>query len=207
MNTEKKLLVLRTALVHRSFFNAARALEFARKYHKGMRKDGITPEFDHQLSIALYALTLPNLINPEAVIAAILLHDVSEDYSVSPVELRGIFTDKAFANEVAHSVDCVTKKFRGIVRDEDALFEMMAEDPHASIVKPADRMHNLQTMVGVFSIEKQVGYIDFAEKRVLPMVKKARKNFPEQAMAYENMKHVILSQISLIRAMHAAVKP
>jgi len=29
-------------------------MEFARSYHAGLRKDGITPEFEHQLSIALY---------------------------------------------------------------------------------------------------------------------------------------------------------
>jgi (p)ppGpp synthase/HD superfamily hydrolase len=102
-------------------------------------------------------------------------------------------------------VDNVTKKYRGRVKDEDVLFEAMAEDPIASIVKPSDRSHNLQTMVGVFNVEKQVGYIDFAEQRIFPMMKIARRKFPEQTMAYENMKHVIKGQIELIRAMHKAM--
>jgi (p)ppGpp synthase/HD superfamily hydrolase len=204
MRTEKKLLVLRQTLIGLGFNNALRALEFARKYHVGVRKDGITPEFDHQLSIALYVLTLPNLTHREAVIAAVLLHDISEDYHVSRGEIIALFADQVFATLVANGVENVTKKFRGIEKDEDVLFAQMAECPIASIVKPADRMHNLQTMVGVFTPAKQASYCEFAEDRVLPMMKIARRNFPEQIMAYENMKHVIRSQIQLIRAIHAA---
>lgn len=205
MKTEKKLLVLRAKLEEAGYYNALRALEFARRYHKGVRKDGVTPEFDHQLSIALYAMTLPDLIHREAVIAAIFLHDISEDYAVSRQEIVGIFTCPTFAALVATGVENVTKKFRGIVKDEGILFAMMEHDPVASIVKACDRMHNLQTMIGVFSREKQVAYIAFAETRVLPMIKEARRNHPEQARAYENMKHVILTQIELIRAVHTAM--
>lgn len=206
MKTEKKLLVLRTILTNSKYYNAFRALEFALKHHTGIRKDGITPEFDHQLSIALYVLTLPDLMHREAVIAAVFLHDVSEDYHVSRNEIMALFTCPVFAALVANGVENVTKKFRGISKDEDLLFAQMAEDPIASIVKAADRMHNLQTMVGVFTIPKQISYIDFAKARVLPMMKLARRNFPEQTLAYENMKHVLLSQIELIESIHKATQ-
>lgn len=47
-----------------------------------MRKDGITPELDHQVSIALFARTLPIPESEiEKLIVVILLHDVREDYS------------------------------------------------------------------------------------------------------------------------------
>jgi (p)ppGpp synthase/HD superfamily hydrolase len=206
MDTAKKLSVLRQLLIGAKYFRALRALEFAQTYHTGIRKDGVTPEFDHQLSIALYVMTLPDLIHREATIAAVLLHDISEDYSVSRLEIINLFPGSAeFAILVADGVDKVTKKYRGRIKDEDMLFDAMAEDPIASIVKPADRSHNLQTMVGVFTVEKQIAYIDFAETRVLPMMKIARRRFPEQTNAYENTKHVIKGQIELIRAMHKAM--
>jgi (p)ppGpp synthase/HD superfamily hydrolase len=207
MKTAKKLAVLRQLLIGKGYFRALRALELAQSYHTGIRKDGVTPEFDHQLSIALYVITLPDLIYREATIAAVLLHDISEDYSVSRLEIINLFLpiDGEFAILVADGVEHVTKKYRGWVKDEDVLFEAMSEHPIASIVKPADRSHNLQTMVGVFTVEKQVAYIDFAEKRVLPMMKIARRKFPEQTMAYENMKHVIKGQIELIRSIHKAM--
>lgn len=207
MQTAKKLSVLRQLLIGRGYNRALRALEFARSYHTGMRKDGVTHEFDHQLSIALYVVTLPDLIHREATIAAVLLHDISEDYAVSRLEIANLFLAGSgeFSIQVADAVEKVTKKYRGHVKDEDALFEEMAEDPIASIVKPADRSHNMQTMVGVFGLEKQIGYIDFAERRILPMMKIARRRFPEQTMAYENMKHVIKGQIELIRAIHKAM--
>ncbi|RYD63391.1 MAG: hypothetical protein EOP83_12310 [Verrucomicrobiaceae bacterium] len=207
MDTAKKLSVLRQLLIGKGYYRALRALEFAQSYHTGIRKDGVTHEFDHQLSIALYVMTLPDLMYREATIAAVLLHDISEDYSVSRLEIINLFStnDGEFAILVADGVEHVTKKYRGRVKDEDVMFEAMAEHPISSIVKPADRSHNFQTMITVFDVPKQIGYIDFAEKRIFPMMKIARRKFPEQTMAYENMKHVLKGQIELIRAIHKAM--
>lgn len=73
---KKKELVLRQTLIGKGFYNALIALEFAKKRHVGTRKDGVTPEFDHQISIALFALTLPSIQYQEELIATIMLHDV-----------------------------------------------------------------------------------------------------------------------------------
>lgn len=197
---EKRTLVLRQQLIGGQYFEALSAMEFAEKYHTGMRKDGFTPEFAHQIGIALYAITLPNLIYREETIATILLHDVREDYSVTDYEIRQIFKNADMADRIAHAVECMTKKFRGEERDEDELFARMSLDPIASIAKGADRMNNLQSMIGVFGPDKQRSYIAFAKERILPMLKKARRNFPHQVLAYENIKFVLLSQIELLEA-------
>jgi (p)ppGpp synthase/HD superfamily hydrolase len=203
---EKKLLTLRQQLVGAQYFHALAALEFAIRYHTGVRKDGITPEFQHQVEIALFALTLPNLMYRQEVIATILLHDVREDYGVTDGEVRGlIFNDPEFADRVARAVDNMTKEFRGVKRDEQDLFEAMANDPIASIAKGCDRMHNLQSMVGVFKLEKQKEYIREVHDLFFPMLKKARRLFPHQVMAYENIKHILESQIQLIEAVHEAM--
>jgi (p)ppGpp synthase/HD superfamily hydrolase len=199
-------MTLRQLLIGARYFNALAALEFAAKHHTGTRKDGVTPEFDHQVSIALYAMTLPDLMHREEVIATILLHDIREDCGITDHEIRYLFNDSHFAHRVSTAVWNMTKVWRDEKRDEAALFEQMALDPIASIAKGCDRMHNLQTMVGVFTFEKQKTYIVEVRVLFLPMLKAARRNFPQQVLAYENIKHVLLSQIELIEAMHVAVE-
>ena len=204
MQHAKKILVLRQLLIGRRFNAALHAMEFAAKHHTGFRKDGRTPEFDHQTSIALFALTLPEVLFPEELITTILLHDVPEDYNVSQGEIGTLFAPGEFRTRITPCVDNMTKVFRGVKRDEQALFAAMAADPIASIAKGCDRIHNFQSMVGVFTIDKQVTYLAEGEDLIMPMLKKARRNFPEQVTAYENIKGMLSNQIALIRAMHAA---
>lgn len=197
---EKKLLTLRQQLIGARYHHALAALEFAIRYHTGTRKDGKTPEFQHQVEIALFALTLPDLMYREEVIATILLHDVREDYGVSDGEISDLFfEDLAFAQRVCSAVWNMTKEFRGVKRDEKALFDAMSQDPIASIAKGCDRMHNLQSMVGVFKLEKQKEYIQEVFDLFLPMLKKARRLFPHQVHAYELLKFVLHAQIDLIK--------
>lgn len=202
---EKRKLVLRQQLIGAGFFDALVAMEFAEKYHTGTRKDGVTPEFDHQVSIALYALTLPTLRYLEEVIATIFLHDVREDYGITHSEIVALFPNDPLKGErIAQAVDRMTKTFRGEKRGEEELFALMADDPIASIAKGCDRIHNLQSMIGVFSPEKQRAYVAEARNLFLPMLKKARRNFPYQVRAYENIKFVLQSQMELIEAALAA---
>ena len=204
---QKKLLTLRNQLIGARYHHALAALEFAIRFHTGTRKDGVTPEFQHQVEIALFALTLPDLMHRQEVIATIILHDVREDYDITDREIRDLFfQDADFASRVAQAVENMTKVFRGVKKDEQALFDAMAQDPIASIAKGCDRMHNLQTMVGVFKIEKQKAYIQEVHDLFLPMLKKARRLFPHQVNAYENIKHVLTSQIELIQAVHQAIE-
>jgi (p)ppGpp synthase/HD superfamily hydrolase len=198
-NFAKREISLRYFLQGAEYFTALEAMEFAQRYHTGVRKDGITPEFDHQISIAHFVRTLRHqLMYAEATISVIMLHDVREDYGVSDEEIR-----ERFGDAVARAVDAMTKTFRGQVRPEKLVFEQIAADPLASVAKGADRIHNLNSMVGVFSKEKQLSYVAEAEEYFLPMLKTARRLHVRQEAAYENIKHMILSQINLIKAMHS----
>jgi (p)ppGpp synthase/HD superfamily hydrolase len=198
---KKKVLTLRQYLAGAGYYNAMIALEFAAKHHTGFRKDGYTPEFDHQISIALFALTLPNLMFREEVIATILLHDVREDYHITDAEIRALFPAGDFTDRVSRAVENMTKEWRGEKKDEVLLFEAMADDPVASIAKLCDRNHNYQSMIRVFGLEKQKDYLDEGVRLFLPMLKKAKRNFPRQYLAYENIKHVLTGQMDIIRAM------
>lgn len=189
---------LRYWLLGRGYFRALEAMEFAKGFHTGVRKDGVTPEFQHQIEIAHYARTLPDVLDMEDLLCVIFLHDVCEDYGVDPALLTA-----KFGSPVGLAVWAMTKKFRGLERGEDELFHAMAHDALASLAKGCDRDHNLKTMVGVFMPDKQISYCDYAEQRIIPMLKEARRIFPAQERAYENIKHVLTGRIALIRAMHA----
>ena len=44
----------------------------------------------------------------------------------------------------------------------------------------------------------------FQETYILPALKEARRLFPRQEPAYENIRHVLVSQIELLQAVHKA---
>jgi hypothetical protein len=197
----KMFVSLKHYLRGRKYFTALKALAFARQYHVGKRKDGVTPEFQHQLAIALYVTTLKDVIDEEKAITAALLHDVMEDYDVGYEEIEA-----RFGSEMAKIVWLLTKEHRGVKKDPKLYFDEIADNPIASLVKGADRIHNVQSMVGVFSIEKQKEYIDEVELYFLPMLKRAGANFPEQTAAYYNIQHMLKSQLELLKAHLRALK-
>jgi (p)ppGpp synthase/HD superfamily hydrolase len=192
----KQRIALRYWLLGAGFHQAAEALNFAEHYHSGTRRDGTTPELSHQVSITSYVRTLlPHLRHGQESLCIALLHDVREDYDVADSEIRDLF-----GSMVADGVDAMTKTFRGHRRDDVELFDRMSQHPCASIVKPADRVHNQDTMVGVFGTDKIAGYIAETRELFLPMVKKAARRFPDQEPAYQNVKLILRSQLDLVDA-------
>jgi (p)ppGpp synthase/HD superfamily hydrolase len=187
---EKMHIAMRYWLYGKEYYIAAKAMNFAAKYHVGFRKDNTTPEFHHQISIASYLRTLPGLMYEEEILTVSFLHDVVEDYKIDLKEI----TDN-FGFSISKAVNILTKK-SGI--KELNYFRPMIECPVASIVKGGDRIHNFQTMNEVFSKDKKREYIEECENYILPMLKKARRKFPQQEPAYENIKLVLLSQIELL---------
>lgn len=187
---DKKKLSLRYWLLGKEYYTAVEALEYAASFHTGTRKDGVTPEFQHQIEIAHYVRTL-NVQYPELTIAACLLHDVREDYGVQDAELRRRFGD-TLTNE------CIILDKNG--KTKDAYYGGCSSSVISSIAKGADRIHNLQSMAGVFTHEKQQRYVNEVRDHFFPMLKAARRLFPRQESAYENIKHLLTSQIQLIEA-------
>jgi (p)ppGpp synthase/HD superfamily hydrolase len=191
-NYSKLRLVLVERLSGMNMFKAVEALNYAESLHDGFRKDKVTPEFQHQLEIAAYILTLHSSIeNVETTMAAAFLHDTIED--ISHVNQQTI--ENLFGKEIAEVTFKLAKKGNGFVKTTESYYAELANDPIAAIVKGADRSHNLSTMLGVFSNEKIGQYIEETRGFVLPMLKKARKQFPKQRMVFENIKFVIESHI------------
>jgi len=78
----------------------------------------------------------------------------------------------------------------------------LSQCPIASLVKIADRAHNLQTMQGVFTPEKQQAYCKEVGTWFFPLIRKARRNFPRQYGAYENIKILLRCQVAFVEALH-----
>lgn len=193
---QKHLVAMRSWLNGTGYFQAAEALEFVKQLEVGFRKDGATPKFAHQLSITHYLATLtPYFSDPEVVMTAGFLHDVMEDHAEWDFDALS----KKFSDNIAVIVWTLSKKTPGITKTPEQYFSAIAECPVASIVKPADRMHNLQSMSGVFTPEKQLAYVAEVEQYFFPMIRAARRNFPRQFMAYENVKMMLQNQIELIK--------
>lgn len=197
---KKHLSVMRGWLNGRRYYKAAQALELAKKHHTGLRKDGVTPSFFHQLRIAEYLHTLEgHFLFPEETLAVAFLHDLVEDHHdrVSPIDIKNHFGERIY-----NSVMNITKKIGINKVPYPVYFERMSQDPIASLVKGADRIDNVQSMQGVFSEQKQKDYCKEVNTYFLPMLKKARRLFPQQVGAYENIKYMLKNQLELISYVH-----
>lgn len=192
---EKEMLAMRYWLIGSKYFNALEAMEFARKFHNGMRKDGVTPEFAHQIFMANYVKAfLPSLSYGEETLATIFVHDTPEDYDIGFEEILA-----RFGEVVSNSTKLMTKKYRGVNIPYETYFRELAKDPIASVVKGIDRAHNIFTMSGAkWTNEKQRNYLEEVSEYFLPMLKEARRNFPQQEAIYENLKTLLKIQMKHI---------
>lgn len=199
MEFTKVKVALRYWLLARSqsdarYLTPMEAFEFAALRHTGTRKNG-APELIHQVEIAQYLRTLePHLIDAPLCLSAAMLHDVREDYHVPHLEIH-----QRFGEEPARVTELLTKCFMGVSKSDKNYYHALSLDPCGSIVKGSDRLHNHGSMAGAFSVEKQLSYLLETEQLVLPMLKAARRNFPSQEPAYENLKIALRSQIAILR--------
>lgn len=195
-NYEKMKIALRAWLQGRGYFKALRAMDFAESLHTGTRKDG-SPEFSHQVSQALYAITMiDSLSKPEETICVILLHDTVEDKGVTYKQLF-----EMFGKIIADATLKMSKVVDGIRLPDEIYYKVLPTCEIASAAKGFDRVHNLMTMLDGFKPEKQASYIKETLDKVVPMLKLARRSFPEQYPVYENIKFVMTNQVRLYKTL------
>lgn len=207
---QKRRLVLRTDLRARRYWRALDAMALAEQYHVGTRKDGVTPEFDHQVTIALYVLTLA--IPEEALedlLCIILLHDIVEDYSDPQKVPAGLppmtiaILHEKFGPVVSHNVELLSKVKNGIIKEGSYYFAQITTSWMAILVKLCDRMHNLSTMHGVFTRAKQIEYIREAVEDIIPLARYGSRHYGRYSAAFENVKFVMRLLVSLLDKLNA----
>jgi len=193
----KKVGIFRSWLLGRAssdpqYYLVLKALDVSISYHKGKRKGG-EPEFSHQIMICLYLKSISALLlDPASVFIVALLHDTYEDYPESESKIRQEFP------EHFDFVFMISKIRHGKKIPYETYFGEMKYCHVCSIVKLVDRISNISTMKGVFSEEKQKSYIDEVFKWFFPMLKFAKRKFPEQESAYENIKTILSLEIKLL---------
>lgn len=147
INIQKALVIIRYWLLAKEYYKASHALELARKYHTGLRKDQKTPEIYHPLALVFYLKTIyKSLQYPEESIIVSLIHDLGEDYNI-----LGEAINEQFGARICNAFSKITKKNFNMKKEINSYYVKMSEDPIASIVKVADRIHNHQSMIGVTS--------------------------------------------------------
>lgn len=132
----------------------------------------------------------------EDMICAALLHDVIEDCNVTKKQL-----EELFGKRIAMIVWLLSKVKEwptSSLRVKNNLEEMenaLAEYPEAMIVKMADRLHNIQTLSGFFSLEKQQDYLMETRELLLPVFR--RVEMQENIAPYLPTIEKLLKRLSL----------
>lgn len=131
-----------------------RAYELACDAHKEQKRISGTPYITHPLAVATFVADMQMDVDS---ICAALLHDVVEDTIYSKEDIK-----ERFGDQVALLVDGVTKldkisfssKEERDMENLRKMFLAMASDIRVIIIKFADRIHNLRTLISM-SEDKQ----------------------------------------------------
>ncbi|MGD1527149.1 HD domain-containing protein [Vibrio owensii] len=175
------------ALIDSRYELPLKALSYAETVHTGFRKCGKIPTFYHQLSLLGWLMSIHKLLErPWMVYTAAILHDVAEDHPEEIEKMR-----KLFGDEVVNHSKTLSKNQDGNQIPYEIYFEQISQCPVCSIVKLADRIHNLSTMQIPFSLEKQQAYIADVTNWFMPMLRKARAMHLQQVSAYEVAKSTL----------------
>lgn len=127
--------------------NVKKAYELAAKVHEGQKRLSGEPYIMHPLSVALI---LARLGMDDASIIAAMLHDTVEDTDLTNDEIK-----KKFGDTVAELVDGVTKIGRVPLQTKEEqqaenirkMLIAMSRDIRVIIIKLADRLHNMRTLM------------------------------------------------------------
>ena len=125
----------------------AKAYNFARQAHKGVRRLSGEPYIMHPIAVAQIVSEEIGLGSTS--ICSALLHDVVEDTEYTVEDIENMFGPK-----VAQIVDGLTKISGGIFGEQASaqaenfkkLLLTMSEDIRVILIKIADRLHNMRTL-------------------------------------------------------------
>lgn len=163
-----------------------RAWAFAYEAHKSQKRDSGNWYFEHPVSVAKL---LVEIHSDPTTLAAALLHDVVEDTHIEIDEIQ-----KEFGVDIAFLVSGVTKvsniekklcldineqvKIESLIK----LLEAITKDYRVSLIKLADRIHNLTTLGAITDHERRKKIADESLNIFSPLA---------SALGFENLKRLI----------------
>lgn len=197
-DAEKMYTYLRGYASGARMTNTLKALSFAREKHSGQLRKSGEPYIIHPLTMACNAISLG--IREDEVIATILLHDVCEDCGVSLAELP-------VNDTVRRGVELMTFSImEGETKDiaKNRYYNLMLQSRAATLTKLIGRCSNVPGMAGTFSKEKLLAYIEETRRYVLPLLRSAKKEWPEDADVLFALKYHMTRVVDSIEAIMLA---
>ena len=192
-NWEHMKTYVKTTARNFKMSDTLKAVDFAVEAHEGQRrKKSDTPYIYHPLNMACHALSMG--IKEDAIIAAILLHDVIEDCKKTADELP-------VSEEAKHIVVLLThEKTNDADRQQvmDAYYKAIVADPKAALVKCIDRCNNLTTMSCGLSRERIYRMISETEQ-YYPALLKSIKATTEYGDAAWLLQYQIESMLDIYK--------
>lgn len=192
-NWEHMKTYVKTTARNFQMSDTLKAVDFAVRAHEDQRrKKSDVPYIYHPLNMACHALSMG--IREDAVIAAILLHDVIEDCNMTADELPVGDEAKKIVLLVSHDKTCDTDREKVM----DAYYEAIGKDPKAALVKCIDRCNNLTTMSWGLSRDRIYRMITETEK-YYPRLLKAIKSTVEYDDAAWLLQYQIESMLDIYK--------
>lgn len=167
------------------------AFKCANDLHRGQKRKSGEPYIIHPINVALIIMCEMHLRNPQSIIAG-LLHDVVEDTKATTEMLKELFGE-----EVSTLVDGVSKikNMNHTSKDEEKqyndckLLRTCANDIRDIIIKIADRLHNMRTMIykgtkeQIAAYEKIISWgLDIEDLIIVPNYKQIEKSAETYAL-------------------------
>lgn len=186
---EEELLAKIKPLSNISVKEIEKALYTIQKYHAKVKRKSGEPFFTHPINVAL--ILLEYCQDQDAVVAA-LLHDTVEDTSLSASQVQA-----KFGNTVAILVEKLTnledKSKRFSLDNHEYIARLtQSEDKRVAYVKLADRLHNMRTIAGHSSLDKQKKISDETFNLFVPMAE--HLNLPDVAQELKEMSLEVLGK-------------
>lgn len=189
----KEIIYIQGFAQGKQYFELLKAINAAQVLHSGQTRKSGEPYIDHPMRVCSSLVALQ--VYDEKILSTAILHDVLEDCEI---DHKGLTLQFGISQEIVSFVNVLTK-IKGA--DTGLYYKRIFECPVATMVKIADRCHNVSTMAGVFSKDKLEKYLVETDEFVMPLVKSARRFYPEYSNQIISMKYHIESVCNAIKAL------
>lgn len=194
---ERDLFTLRNYLIGDNYHLAVNALDFAPPYHSGLRKDGFTPSFHHQVrgGFSLYdnrASLAQAGLDVDATIAGGILHDTYEENQ----SLTLAYIASEFNEEIARDCGILSKVRDGVAIPVEEYYHGLLTSPRALIIKlVADRPDNVLTMTSLSPHKMAEYFLD--SQHLSAVAKEAIDRYPELEGLIQSARRRIKSELGV----------
>ena len=192
---EKMYTFLRGVATGGHMYETLKALPYARACHQGQTRKSGEPYIIHPEKMACEAISLG--LGFDSLLAVCLLHDCAEDCGIK-------VDDLPMSDAVKRGVQLMTFEVLDGETKEAAkarYYNNMIQSREATLCKIIDRTHNVSTMSGAFTEQKMVAYIAETRTYVLPLIKRAKEIYPQDANVMFALKFHISSVIDSVENM------